>query len=346
MRSPPNLAPVPLHGLPPMILKDHESILRLLSEPEESVRSDGEGAHRYAAFVACYKGRSGGAPLARLGECGSLREALERLADAVAQRSGIEGPDAGALLSERLGITVPDTDFARWLVDERRWAVPYLQRLTSAARRFFAYWVLGWASGSFRFLDTELADSAYIGPLCTLYPAWRCVLGLVASPPHQDEAACILELPPKRRLGKQDKALLAACAAGEIRGVEQALAAGADVNGRDPDGNTSLHHAVAHRRTEVVRRLLAAGADPDQQSPFGSPRGNTPLHELLDRGYSASELDPAVLVAIVELFLRHGAKAIRNAEGKTAAELAQSWAQRLLHYESAAALLRAAPAVR
>lgn len=448
-----------------MILRDHETILKLLCEPEGAARSDGEGAHRYAAFVACYKGRGGRAPLARLGECGSLRAALERLADAVAQRSGIEGADAGVRLSERLGLTVPDTDFARWLVDERRWAIPYLQRLSSPAHRFFAYWVLGWASGSFLFLETELADSAYVGPLCALYPAWRCVLGMVASPPHQDEAACILELPPKRRLGKQDKALLVACAAGELAAVEQALGAGAAVNGRDPDGNAPLHHAVAHRRTAIVRRLLAAGADPDlgaaehdapvfaglsargkvgpytsriegpehlelitlllehgasaravrsdgrsladlaavgspypedrvgsfltrgavpkalrserplhacmrqlvwrwqtdpwalvselrlllqagadpdQQSPFGVPRGNTALHELLDRGYSASELDPAVIDAIVELFLRYGARPIRNAEGRTAADLAESWARRLPHYQSAAARLRAA----
>jgi hypothetical protein len=412
-----------------MILRDQKTLLSLLVESEEGGHSDGAGAHRYAAFVACYRGVSGRASLVKLGECDSLHEALDRMATAVAQRSGIEGADAAARLSERLDLTVPDTDFARWLSVERTWAVPYLARLSSPARRFFAYWVLGWASGSFRFIDTELVDSAYIGPLVALYPAWRCVLGLVAAPPHQDEAACILELPPKRRLGKPDKALVEACAAGDVAAVDRALGAGAAINGRDSDGNAPLHHAVAHRRSAVVQRLLAAGADPNlgaaehdapvfaglsakgkvgpytsriegpehfalltlllehgavgsvirrdgrsladlaavstpypeeqvrfflargavpkgmrtelplhacmrqlawryqtdpwglvnelllllqagadpnQQSPFGFPKGNTPLHELFGSGYSESELDPAVIVALVELFLSFG----------------------------------------
>jgi hypothetical protein len=37
-----------------------------------------------------------------------------------------------------------------------------------------------------------------------------------------------------------------------------------------------------------------------------------------------------------------GARPIRNAEGKTAADCAESWARRLPHYHSAAARLRAA----
>lgn len=93
-----------------------------------------------------------------------------------------------------------------------------------------------------------------------------------------------------------------------------------------------------------LRLLLQAGADPNVQNPSGFPRGNTPLHELLDKGYASHELDPGVLVAIAELFVQHGARSIRNAEGRTAADRARAWAQRLPHYQSVADLLRAGTA--
>ena len=40
------------------------------------------------------------------------------------------------------------------------------------------------------------------------------------------------------------------------------MAAGADINVRDGDGRTPLHHAVQHNRDEILKMLMEAGADP------------------------------------------------------------------------------------
>jgi hypothetical protein len=51
------------------------------------------------------------------------------------------------------------------------------------------------------------------------------------------------------------------------------LAAGADANGKTPDGTTLLHQAVSVRRTDMIRTLVAAGAkldavNKDNQTPL------------------------------------------------------------------------------
>src|SRR5262249_59759668 len=42
------------------------------------------------------------------------------------------------------------------------------------------------------------------------------------------------------------------------------LAAGANPNGKTPDGSTMLHQAVSVRRTDMIRTLVAAGAKLDE----------------------------------------------------------------------------------
>jgi ankyrin repeat protein len=59
--------------------------------------------------------------------------------------------------------------------------------------------------------------------------------------------------PPFREPGSRDQA----------EALKLLLAAGADPNAKSPDGATLLHQAVAARRTDIVRELVAAGAKLD-----------------------------------------------------------------------------------
>ena len=90
-----------------------------------------------------------------------------------------------------------------------------------------------------------------------------------------------------------------ACAAGELESVREVLHHGADLGAVDPSGLTPLHLAVfSSRSAEVVRLLLAAGADPNavvhgnieslephvpRERAFGRGigPGSTPLHAVL-----------------------------------------------------------------
>jgi uncharacterized protein len=50
--------------------------------------------------------------------------------------------------------------------------------------------------------------------------------------------------------------------AGRVDELAAVLARGAAIDGRDADGRTPLMLAAIHGHQEMVRRLLAAGADP------------------------------------------------------------------------------------
>ncbi|WP_394807162.1 ankyrin repeat domain-containing protein [Streptomyces asiaticus] len=91
-----------------------------------------------------------------------------------------------------------------------------------------------------------------------------------AAPPHQEVAFAILELPPRGTPDPAGRALLRACAAGDVDALRTALDEGADVGTLDEYGATPLHHAVAARSTAAVDALLAAGADPRAQAAFGN----------------------------------------------------------------------------
>lgn len=73
--------------------------------------------------------------------------------------------------------------------------------------------------------------------------------------------------------------------------VRLLLAHGADPNERDRQGRTPLHHAVSRRSLSLIRLLLAYGADPDLTDPCGL----TPLQTAPD-----NDLD-----ALNEVFCRH-----------------------------------------
>lgn len=88
--------------------------------------------------------------------------------------------------------------------------------------------------------------------------------------------------------GSISPALHRAAETGQPDAVRQALAAGADVNGRNRDGRTALLEAVQRsdgspQYTEIVKLLLAHGADPN----LADRAGVTPLQHARQRGYTA-----------------------------------------------------------
>lgn len=72
-----------------------------------------------------------------------------------------------------------------------------------------------------------------------------------------------------------DNPLFKAAEAGDLETVEKVLQSTptVDVNDQDGDGWTPLTWASVYGHTEVVKRLLATGADPNRQTHLGG----TPL---------------------------------------------------------------------
>jgi cytohesin len=108
----------------------------------------------------------------------------------------------------------------------------------------------------------------------------------------------------------------AAYHANNLETIKILLKAGADVNGRDEDGNTPLLYAVrranskntgAEKMHELVTLLLTAGADPNA----ASERGITPLSIVQDAQKDAAVNGDEVLQrmnAIGSLLRKHGAR--------------------------------------
>ncbi|MFA5106679.1 MAG: ankyrin repeat domain-containing protein, partial [Candidatus Micrarchaeia archaeon] len=68
---------------------------------------------------------------------------------------------------------------------------------------------------------------------------------------------------------EQNKKLLEAVSSGDLAGVKEALAAGADVNAKDRDGYTALMVASYWGHMDIVKLLIAAGADVNAKSETG-----------------------------------------------------------------------------
>ena len=84
--------------------------------------------------------------------------------------------------------------------------------------------------------------------------------------------------------------------------VQALLEAGADVNGRDRDGETALMKAAEYRSDiRVVRALLAAGADANVRNRYGS----TPLREAAGYAHNLPVVQ-ALLAAGAQVDARNG----------------------------------------
>ena len=117
--------------------------------------------------------------------------------------------------------------------------------------------------------------------------------------------------PATRGDEKQSETLLAqdavvrAAEAGDVDGLQKALAAGADVNARDEEGWTALMYVTDQGSMLLVELMLAAGADPNIRLADGA----TALFIAVVRGHTE----------IVTLLLEAGADPnIRLADGATA----------------------------
>ena len=101
-----------------------------------------------------------------------------------------------------------------------------------------------------------------------------------------------------------------AAKAGNLEGLNAALAAGADVNARDGQGWTALMHAVNKGYLLLVEPLLAAKADPDVRAPDGA----TALFMAVVHGQPE----------IIALLIKAGADvSIKGPKGKTAVDVAR-----------------------
>ena len=97
---------------------------------------------------------------------------------------------------------------------------------------------------------------------------------------------------------------------GNIEAVKQYLAAGGDVNAKDDDGWTPLHHAAIWSHKEIAELLIAEGADVNAKD---QKEERAPLHMAAYWG----END------IVELLIAEGADVnAKDEDGKTPLDLA------------------------
>jgi ankyrin repeat protein len=90
---------------------------------------------------------------------------------------------------------------------------------------------------------------------------------------------------------------------GDLATVKLLLAAGADVKARDAKGSAPLHRAVyirpADRMVAMVDLLLQAGAEANAMRP----KGGAALHNL---AFTGTDLQPATITQVLQLFAQHG----------------------------------------
>jgi hypothetical protein len=100
-------------------------------------------------------------------------------------------------------------------------------------------------------------------------------------------------LMPRLRFSDEDERLFRAARHGDVAGLERSLSAGGRVNAASPvDGKTALFRAAVFGYADVVRALLARGADPAAR---GSD-GRTALE--VTSAARASEKDPSAARAL------------------------------------------------
>ena len=70
-----------------------------------------------------------------------------------------------------------------------------------------------------------------------------------------------VKIEAKNKKLQEEKALLAACARGDLSKVEKLVDSGVDVNSSDENQRTALHYAAMYSRDNVIRSLISRGAE-------------------------------------------------------------------------------------
>ena len=97
--------------------------------------------------------------------------------------------------------------------------------------------------------------------------------------------------------------------------IELLLENGANIDALDPQGRTVLYDACYHRRTSLVKLLLARGADPEAHQDSS---GNSPLHAAVERE-SVGAHNMSDIALIICMLLDAGVPIdCRNKTGSTA----------------------------
>ncbi len=123
------------------------------------------------------------------------------------------------------------------------------------------------------------------------------------SKPAEPVAEASQPVPPKAEA--PDIGIYIAANEGNIEAVKQHIAAGTDVNAKDIQGYTPLHHAANGGHKEIADLLIANGADVNAKSDW---RLATPLDAAISRKHPE----------IIALLRKHGGKTSKEleAEGK------------------------------
>ena len=117
----------------------------------------------------------------------------------------------------------------------------------------------------------------------------------------------------KNKKVQNEKALLAACARGNLNKVEKLVNSGVDVNSSDQNQMSALHYAAMHTREHVIKFLISRGAEVNTSDLKG---GFSALHWVITNAtlkYSSNNHLDGCLVALTEAGCRVNATDFNSA---------------------------------
>jgi ankyrin repeat protein len=116
-----------------------------------------------------------------------------------------------------------------------------------------------------------------------------------------------------------------AIAGEDIPEMLRLLESGLDPNAADRQGETPLMYAAYRDRTESVRVLLGAGAEPNHQRLDGNTALHLAVDSAIDRATQDGEPIGEEQLRTIRLLLRAGARVdLRKTRGQTAVDWARA----------------------
>jgi ankyrin repeat protein/beta-lactamase regulating signal transducer with metallopeptidase domain len=160
-------------------------------------------------------------------------------------------------------------------------------------------------------------DQNVQGHVSTLLSSYRIGVPLSRAASPENRGSCIgfrVVLDAPESGNKPTKSLHEAASDGDIEQVKLLISKGADINSKDPDGQTPLHLAARHGQIRVAELLIAKGADVNARDKRGE-RGETPLYYAADAGWRN----------VAELLIAKGADVNARGSGGTTALESAAW---------------------